>query len=125
MIAEKMRVIPTICCNEGCSERRITPQTIVRTGCNRTAKEVCAAGRRGRVIHIIIFLIILVTVFNILAILFGNEIIRYFQLENRFPSLLSYFKLRSKFQYYYLVWNVSVLFLLCIVGIFLNLLVLV
>ena len=48
MIAEKMRVIPTICCNEGCSERRITAQTIVRTGCNRTAKEVCAAGRRGR-----------------------------------------------------------------------------
>ena len=48
MIAEKISTIPADCCNEGDSLSIITPQTMVSTGCNKTAKEVWAAGNLGR-----------------------------------------------------------------------------
>ena len=73
--------------------------------------------------HIIIFIVLLLTVFNILSVLFGNEIIRYFDLEARFPKLGFFFKLRSSLQKYYLVWNVFILFFVCIASIGLNLLI--
>ena len=74
-------------------------------------------------LHIIIFIVLLLTVFNILSVLFGNEIIRYFDLEARFPKLGFFFKLRSSLQKYYLVWNVFILFIVCIASIGLNLLI--
>ena len=48
IIAEKISIIPAVCCNEGDSLSIITPQTMVSTGCNKTAKDVWAAGSRGR-----------------------------------------------------------------------------
>jgi hypothetical protein len=53
-------------------------------------------------IHILVFLVLLCIVFNILGVLFGNEMIKYFNIENKFPSLSSFLKLRAKFQKYYL-----------------------
>lgn len=74
-------------------------------------------------LHLIIFMILLLTVFNILGIFFGNEIIKYFDLENKYPKLYTFFKVRAMFQRYYLMWNIFVLFVVCIVGICINLLV--
>ena len=48
IIAEKISIIPAVCCNDGDSLSIITPQTMVSTGCNNTAKDVWAAGSLGR-----------------------------------------------------------------------------
>ena len=67
--------------------------------------------------HISLFIVILITVFNIFSVLFANEVIRYFNLEERFPRLGIFFKLRIKFQKYYLFWSVFTLFIVCLAGI--------
>lgn len=72
-------------------------------------------------IHILVFIILLLTIFNILLVFFGNEIIKYFDIENRFPSLSFYIKVRAKFQRYYLLWNIFTMFVICIIAIGLNL----
>ena len=73
-------------------------------------------------IYILLFIVLLLTVFNILSVLFGNEIIKYFNLEERFPRLGLFFRLRIKFQRYYLMWNVLILFFVCIVCIIIDIL---
>ena len=74
--------------------------------------------------HIIALALICLISFNILSAVLGNEIIKYFNLEERFPKLASFFKLRLKFQRYYLVLNFSLIFIICIVSILIDLLVL-
>lgn len=59
--------------------------------------------QESAILHILIFLLLILIVINILSALFGNEIIKYFNIENKFPSLSIFFKLRSKFQQYYLM----------------------
>ena len=72
--------------------------------------------------NICIFISLFLTLINIFAALFANEIINYFDLENKFPKLAFYFKLRTKLQKYYLLWDISIMFLICILGIALNVL---
>nr|YP_009763303.1 hypothetical protein [Metarhizium rileyi]QIS49082.1 hypothetical protein [Metarhizium rileyi] len=73
-------------------------------------------------LHILLFLVLMLTVFNILVALFSNEIIKYFNLEEKYPSLYAFFKLRIKFKRYYLIWNISILFIICLGGIGINIL---
>ena len=73
---------------------------------------------------IVILTIILIT-FNILAVFFGNEIIKYFDLENKLPSLTKFFKLRTLYQKYYLLWNIFLIYVVSIIGLGINLLVLI
>ena len=47
IIENKIIIIPIDCCIEGDSSRKITPQTIVNTGCTRTANDVCDPGNLG------------------------------------------------------------------------------
>ena len=70
------------------------------------------------------FLSLIFTSINILGALFGKEIIRLFKLEERFPKLSIFFSLRAKFPRYYLVWNVILLFSLCISGLGINIMLL-
>lgn len=72
--------------------------------------------------HIIILLLVLLTVFNIVSIFFANEIIKYYKLETRFPRLGLFFRLRSKFQRYYLIWSLFILFIVCISSICIDIL---
>jgi hypothetical protein len=74
--------------------------------------------------HIIVFSMLLITVFNIFSSLFGNETIKYFNLEEKYPKLSIFFQLRMKFQRYYLSLNLFIMFFICIVTIFINILVL-
>lgn len=74
--------------------------------------------------HIIVLSMLLITVFNILSSLFANEIIKYFNLEEKFPKLAKFYQLRMKFQRYYLSLNIFIMFFICIVTIFINIMVL-
>ena len=68
------------------------------------------------------FGVLILNIYSILGVFFGNELIKYFDLENKFPKLAFYFKLRTKLQKYYLLWDISIMFLICILGIALNVL---
>ena len=76
-------------------------------------------------LHISLFLYLIITTINILAALFGNEIIRLFNLEQRFHRLSLFFKVRATLQKYYLMWNVLMLLFCCIFGIGVNILTLI
>lgn len=73
-------------------------------------------------LHMLFFIVLLCCVFTVLSIFFGNEIIKYFNLETKFTFLSSFFKLRAKLQRYYLLWNVFMMFVICFIGIYINLL---
>ena len=62
----------------------------------------------------------MVTIINIFSALFANEIIKYFNLENRFPRLSLFFKIRLTLQKYYLIWSAFVLMVVCIFAIIIN-----
>ena len=78
--------------------------------------------QEASLLHIIFFSIIILSIINILGALFGNEVINYFKLEDRFPRLSIFFKVRGVFQRYYLMWSIFILFSVCIAGICINLL---
>lgn len=74
--------------------------------------------------HLLVLIAIIGIVFNIASVFFGNEFIKYFNLETKFPKFAIFFKLRSKYQKYYLILNISLMFILCLGGIFINILIL-
>ena len=74
--------------------------------------------------HLIVSTLICIISFNILSAVLGNEIIKYFNLEERFPKLAFFLRLRLKFQKYYLTLNFSLIFVLCIASILINIVVL-
>ena len=78
--------------------------------------------QESSILHILLFTVLTVTVLNILSVLFGIELIKYFKLEERMPKLAGFFRLRAQFQRYYLIWNVTILFTVCLFGIIVNLL---
>jgi hypothetical protein len=63
-------------------------------------------------------------VFNIYSVLFGNEIIKYLKLEEKYPKWNTFFKLRTQFQRYYFILNLILLICIILIAISLNLLVL-
>lgn len=75
--------------------------------------------------HISVLLLIMLITFNIFSVLFGNEIIRYFSLEEKYPKLNSFFRLRQNFQRYYLMLNILAMFIICLLVISLDLLILI
>ena len=76
--------------------------------------------QESALLQIIIYILLLLIVSNILAILFANEFIKYFDLENKYPNLHIFFKLRTKFQKYSLMWSMCQFILLCLFGICVN-----
>ena len=79
--------------------------------------------QESSILHILLFTVLTVTVLNILSVLFGIELIKYFKLEEKYPRLELFFRLRMRFQRYYLMWNIFLIVLVCFLAIFLNLLV--
>lgn len=76
--------------------------------------------QESSLLNTILLVIILLTGIQITFIFFGNELIKYFQIDKRYPSLSYYIKLRNTLQKYYLAWNIFILSLVCFIGIFLN-----
>ena len=56
----------------------------------------------GAIAHIIASIFILYILFNILLIVYGDALIVYLNLENKYPSFAKFIKLRRKLQKYYL-----------------------
>ena len=76
--------------------------------------------QEAALLHILLFIIIIITLINIFAALFANEIIKYFDLENKYPSISGFLKLRAKFQKFYLTWNILFLLVLILAAVLLN-----
>jgi len=74
--------------------------------------------------HIIVLVVIAILSFNVLSAVLGYEIIKYFKLEESFPKLAAFLRLRLKFQKYYITLSFSLIFLLIFASIQINLLVL-
>ena len=74
-------------------------------------------------IHILFAILYLLIAFEFVSIFFGNELINYFDLENKYPKLKTFFKLRATYQRYYLIWCLLKLFLLSFVIIIFNLII--
>lgn len=68
--------------------------------------------------------IILITLISIISIFYGNLLLNYFNLENRYPKLSKLINLRRKFQQYYLLWNVIIISIVSITMLLINLTIL-
>ena len=75
------------------------------------------------IIHILFSFLFFITAFELLSIFFGNEIINHFDLENKYPKLKIFFKIRTTYQRYYLIWCLIKLFILCFIIIIFNLII--
>ena len=49
---------------------------------------------------------------NVIAIFFGERIIKKYNLETKYPFLAKIFAWRKKFNFYYLIFNISIIFIL-------------
>ena len=65
--------------------------------------------------------IILVTLISIIFIFYGNIILNYFNLEDRYPKIANIIILRRKFQQYYLLWNIVLITIVLVVMFLINL----
>ncbi len=54
--------------------------------------------QESALLNVCIFITILLTLINMCAALFANEILNYFDLEDKYPSISGFLKLRAKFQ---------------------------
>ena len=75
------------------------------------------------IFHVLTYIVIFLSLIEIIIILFGNELIKYFDLENKYPKLSVFFKLRAKLQKYYLIYNFFLIVAMCILGTFLDIFV--
>lgn len=73
--------------------------------------------------NLAVFVSLILILINIFAALLGNEILNYFNIENKFPSISGFLKLRAKFQKYYIIWNLLLLSILLIGAILINILI--
>lgn len=58
-------------------------------------------------LHIIYIITIFFIVWNIYSVIFANEILKYFNIEEKYPRWNKFFVLRKKYQKYYLGLNLS------------------
>jgi len=57
------------------------------------------------VVNILGFVIVLSSLVSIAMVLFGDFLIKYFNLEEKYPKLARFIQIRRKFQFYYLNYN--------------------
>lgn len=74
-------------------------------------------------IHIICALLLLLLVFNLASVFYGEYLIKYFKLTSRFPRLAGLINLRSKFQQYYFGWNLLLILVTLFALLYVNLIV--
>jgi hypothetical protein len=77
----------------------------------------------GAIVHISGSLFILFSLVSIISIIFGDELLLYFNLENKYPKLARFIQIRRKLRYYYLIWNFLLIILVLLTIIYVNLLI--
>ena len=63
---------------------------------------------------------IIFTLFSIISIFYGEKLITYFDLENKYPKLTNFIQIRRKFQHYYLLMNISLIIIVLLLIIYVN-----
>lgn len=79
--------------------------------------------QKGAVIHISFSVVILLCLFTLIGIFYGDLLIQYFKLETKFPRLARYLKIRRKFQQFYFAMNSLLIILILIFIIIFNVIV--
>jgi len=74
--------------------------------------------------HLLAGIFILYNLFNIIFILFGEYLINYFKLEERFPKLALFIRLRKKLQRYYLIFIILMMISILLLMIYTNFIIL-
>ena len=74
------------------------------------------------VLHICGSIVILFSLFFILMIFYGELLIQNFSLEDKYPKLAKFIKLRRNFQQYYLILEFLVILVIIILSTFVDLL---
>jgi hypothetical protein len=74
------------------------------------------------VVHISGSMFIFFSLINIISIFYGEKLITYFDLENRFPKMAKFIQIRRKFQQYYLLINIVLITIVLAIIIILNIL---
>jgi hypothetical protein len=77
----------------------------------------------GALVHIIVSLFIFFCLFTIIGIFYGDTLIRYLNLEEKYPKLARFIQLRRKFQQYYFILNMFLIFIALSSIIYVNLLI--
>jgi hypothetical protein len=72
------------------------------------------------IVHISGSIFILFSLFTLISIFYGDKLIRFFDLENRFPKLAKFIQIRRKFQQYYLLINISLMIVILLLIIYVN-----
>lgn len=75
------------------------------------------------IIHISGFIAILVSMFSILIVFYGEFFLQKFNLESKFPKFAKYIQLRRKFQQFYIITNFLLILLVILALTYSNLLV--
>ena len=76
------------------------------------------------IVNVLGGLVILLCLFTIVSAFYGNKLIEYFDLENKYPSLAKYIRLRIKFQNYTIIFNFVLLTIVLINQMVINIIVL-
>jgi hypothetical protein len=63
---------------------------------------------------------IIFTLFSIISIFYGEKLIIYFDLENKFPKVAKFIQIRRKFQQYYLLINIALILIVLLLIIYVN-----
>jgi len=77
----------------------------------------------GALVHIIVSIFIFFCLFTIIGIFYGDTLIRYLNLEAKYPKLAKFIQLRRKFQQYYFFLNMLFIFIALSSIIYVNVLV--
>ena len=80
--------------------------------------------QQGAISHLLLAVFMLLCLFSIISILYGDFLIRKFNLEGKYPKLAKFIEIRRKFQHFYLVMNFTFIILVLIVIIYVNYIVL-
>jgi len=72
------------------------------------------------ILHISGSIFIIISLYSIMLIILGDFFIKYFNLEERFPKIANFIKIRRKFQNYYILINVIIIVLILLIIIYIN-----
>jgi hypothetical protein len=76
------------------------------------------------ILHLSGAFFILISLYIISIIFFGDYLIKYFNLEKSYPKLAAFIQMRRKFQNYYIILNMILIILVLFIIIYINLLLL-
>ena len=72
------------------------------------------------IVHISGSIFILFSLITIISIFYGDKLIVFFDLENRFPKIAKFIQIRRKFQQFYLLMNIGLIIIVLLLIIYLN-----